>query len=327
MSKNLIKKFLLIFIPIIIILIFFLIFRHTNSKDNNNNELIIALYEEEEFQNEGIIEDAPLTIVLDEVSIEDLDDENTAEVEQNQELGQENINTPPYYIKVNYLANTVTIYTKDENNQYTIPYKAMICSTGTYTPTSGIYAIPQKIGWCKLEGDVYGQYSTQIKGNILFHSVPYLEKNNSTLEYWEYDKLGTSASAGCIRLTVSDAKWIYSNCKVGTKVEFYADSNPGPLGKPSAQKISNNVQCRGWDPTDSDPNNPWHTYSPEDVQPEIEEPIQPEIEENIIQNNIVNNTISNTIQNNNIIINNTVSINNDVTNSTEENIISSNIVY
>ena len=54
--------------------------------------------------------------------------------------------------------------------------------------------------------------ATQITGNILFHSVPYTEKyNNASLEYWEYDKLGTSASLGCIRLTVKNAKWIYDN--------------------------------------------------------------------------------------------------------------------
>lgn len=34
-----------------------------------------------------------------------------------------------YYIKVNYGANVVTIYTKDEEGNYTVPVKAMVCST------------------------------------------------------------------------------------------------------------------------------------------------------------------------------------------------------
>lgn len=68
---------------------------------------------------------------------------------------------------------------------------------------------------------------------------------------------GTSASAGCIRLTVQDAKWIYDNCKSGTTVEFYSSNEPGPLGKPESAKIEEYEELRDWDPTDSDENNPW----------------------------------------------------------------------
>ena len=63
---------------------------------------------------------------------------------------------------------------------------------------------------------------------------------------------------GCIRLCVRDAKWIYDNAKTGSTVEFYSDSsNPGPLGKPKSQKISDNKENRNWDPTDPDKHNPW----------------------------------------------------------------------
>ena len=114
--------------------------------------------------------------------------------------------------------------------------------------------------WRGLQGDVYGQYASQIVGNILFHSVPYTKQDKSALEWWEYDKLGTKASLGCIRLTVQDAKWIYENCQAGTQVEFYYSSDPGPLGKPTAKKISGYEELRNWDPTDPDPNNPWKNY-------------------------------------------------------------------
>lgn len=175
-------------------------------------------------------------------------------------------NKTPYYIKVNYGAQVVTIYQKDNEGNYTVPVKAMVCSTGIATPKSGVYSIPARWEWLRLQGYVWGHYSTQITGNILFHSVPYLRKGDSaSLEYWEYDKLGTYASAGCIRLTVKDAKWIYNNCAKGTKVEFYSDSNPGPLGKPTAKKISSYPDyLRNWDPTDTNGNNPWLTYKPED---------------------------------------------------------------
>ena len=78
-----------------------------------------------------------------------------------------------------------------------------------------------------------------------------------TLEYWEYDKLGTAASAGCVRLTVADAKWIYDNCASGCYVEFCTTLN---VSKPSAAKISSNEACRNYDPTDPVANNPWRNY-------------------------------------------------------------------
>jgi lipoprotein-anchoring transpeptidase ErfK/SrfK len=174
---------------------------------------------------------------------------------------REEVVASQYYIKVNYEANVVTIYSEDENGNYTIPYKAMTCSTGTATPTSGTYKIDYKYRWLGLLGGVYGQYCTRIVGNILFHSVPYLTNgNNGSLEYWEYDKLGTTASAGCVRLTVADAKWIYDNCGSGTYVEFYADENSGPLGKPETKKISEYEEYRNWDPTDLNEDNPWANF-------------------------------------------------------------------
>ena len=77
--------------------------------------------------------------------------------------------TKKYYIKVNYGAQVVNIYTKDENGDYTVPVKAMVCSTGTHTPTSGTYTIGYRWEWLRMIGDVFGHYVTQINGNILFH--------------------------------------------------------------------------------------------------------------------------------------------------------------
>ena len=185
----------------------------------------------------------------------------TTEQLEKEKVDKKEINNSkaPYYIVVNYSSNVVTIYRKDENNEYTIPVKAMICSTGVATPRSGVYKLTARYRWQPLFGNVYGQYAVKIVGNILFHSVPYLKPDNSTLEYWEYDKLGTSASAGCVRLTVADALWIYSNCGSGTQVEFTANS-ANPLGKPSARKISGYEAVRGFDPTDPAANNPWKTF-------------------------------------------------------------------
>ncbi len=159
----------------------------------------------------------------------------------------------PYEIHVNKQMNCITVYAMDTQGQYTIPLKAMVCSTGAATPL-GVYKTPAKYIWKVLKGNVWGQYSTRISGAILFHSVPYSTNSKSALISKYYNKLGTTASAGCVRLTTADAKWIYDNCPLGTTVIIYNDSNPGPLGKPSAIKVPANNK---WDPTDPDPANPW----------------------------------------------------------------------
>ena len=172
----------------------------------------------------------------------------------------EQVFTGPFYIKVNLECNTVTVYSIGEDGGQT-PCKAMVCSTGKATPKSGVYDITWqgKWEWLALFGDVFGHYCTQITGNILFHSVPYMEMgNSSSLEYWQFDQLGTACSMGCIRLQVIDAKWIFDHKEDITAVEFYSDSDPGPLGKPVPPNIGSNLECRNWDPTDPDPENPWN---------------------------------------------------------------------
>ena len=73
----------------------------------------------------------------------------------------------PYFLAVNRDANTVTVYTADENGQYTKPYMAMVCSGGTDTPT-GYWNTPVNYDWRLLSGPCYGQYATRINGPYLF---------------------------------------------------------------------------------------------------------------------------------------------------------------
>lgn len=164
----------------------------------------------------------------------------------------------PYYIKINKQQNCITIYEKDDDGKYTVPVKAMTCSTGSQTPI-GTFDTKIKYRWKLLMGDVWGQYSTRITGGVLFHSVWYYAKDPSTLSWKQFNKLGTSASHGCVRITVQDAKWIYDNCPVGTTVQIYNSKNPGPLGKPETIKLSAGT---GWDPTDLNEKNPFLNKKP-----------------------------------------------------------------
>lgn len=161
----------------------------------------------------------------------------------------------PYQIKLNRLENCVTVYGMDQEGSYSIPVKAMICSTGKATPV-GSFSISERYEWKKLNGNVWGQYATRIKGHILFHSVPFQQKEKDSLIADYYNKLGEKASAGCIRLTTADAKWIYDNCPEKTNVVIYEEEGiPGPLGKPDAMKVPDDCV---WDPTDPDPKNPYN---------------------------------------------------------------------
>ncbi len=166
-------------------------------------------------------------------------------------------NGKPYYLVVNKSTNTVTVYQADSTGEYCIPVKSMVCSCGDDTP-SGTYNTSDQYRWRYLVGDVYGQYATRITGHILFHSVPYLRQSEDSLQYEEYNKLGSTASHGCIRLAVADSLWIYQNCPSGTKVTLTSRPSMGdPLGKPAAQTISPDSPNRGWDPTDPAAGNPW----------------------------------------------------------------------
>lgn len=176
-------------------------------------------------------------------------------------------NGQPYYIMVNRAQNTVTVYGLDSSGYYTIPVKAMVCSVGRegHATPSGTFTIGGRWTWLHMVDGSYGQYATQISGNILFHSVCYTRRDPSTLMTFEYNALGERASLGCVRLQTADAKWIYDNCARGTKVTVYDGNDPGPLGKPSrtVDYITESMD-NGWDPTDPREDNPWLASPPPD---------------------------------------------------------------
>ncbi len=169
----------------------------------------------------------------------------------------------PYAIKVNRAMNTVTVYTLDENGQYTVPYKAMVCSTarpGHSTPLGEYRLEAYRSEWRLMFDGTYGQYATCFYGNFLFHSICYADDFHDAMVLDSYNKLGEPASMGCVRLQTADAKWIFDNCGAGTPVTVYDDpDSPGPLGKP--EPVFDEIPAylhNGWDPSDPAPGNPWH---------------------------------------------------------------------
>lgn len=190
---------------------------------------------------------------------------------QSSEIPAENAETdtrPDYVIYVNRTLNCVTIKQLDETGAQT-PVKSIVCSCGregSETP-EGTFQTSDYYEWRKMVDGTYGRYAVRFNRKILFHSVPYIKTSPDTLEWEEYNKLGQNASLGCVRMSVEDAKWIYDNCKPGTAVIVYSDSEAaGELGKPAAIQIDANSSCRMWDPTDTDIHNPW-TAGQEEYRP------------------------------------------------------------
>lgn len=341
-SKAIIIVSALISVSIILIAILATIFSRNSTanasaevKNNYNGIYIVNVDNTTNSENIGIQEN------VNEDELKKINEEEIKKAEEEAKKNGQEVNTKSkYFIRVNVQAQVINIYTYDKNGNYTVPVKAFVCSTGSGTPSSGTYTMAASGGskrrvWT-LYGGVYGQYVTPIVGDILFHSVPYLKKNGNdvvhdSLKYWEYDKLGTRASMGCIRLTTRDAKWIYDNVSLWTKVEFYSSSNPGPFGKPSAQKISNAPgNLKNWDPTDPASNNPWKTYKPgqDDTKNEEKNDVKNDDNKNTVENNSEKNESINNVTNSEK-ENNTINENNEVINNvenTEENNVINNII-
>lgn len=168
----------------------------------------------------------------------------------------------PYFVMVNRRAATTTVYGLDDNGHYSIPVRAMVCSTGRagFDTPPGTFTVSNRAAWMYMVDGSYGQYATRFNGAILFHSVCYNRRDPSTLMTYEYNMLGGYASRGCVRLQTADAKWVFDNIPAGTKVVVYHADSPGPLGKPDTLVTHiADAQINGWDPTDPRPENPWRS--------------------------------------------------------------------
>ncbi len=103
----------------------------------------------------------------------------------------------------------------------------MYCSTGMTNSTDtatphGTYYVQAERGetFYNAQEEEGANYYTSWSGHgsLLFHTVP-IDVNGNYIKS-EAAKLGKKggASHGCVRLTIPDAKWIYTNIKYNTKV-------------------------------------------------------------------------------------------------------------
>ena len=155
-----------------------------------------------------------------------------------------------------YLKSQITVV-YDENGDV---LKAFTCSTGkASTPTrTGTYKIRAKYRWRLMIGNCYTQYASSISSSYLLHSIPYNRRNPGTMSNACYDKLGSPASSGCVRLCFRDSKWVYDNCPIGTVVKIVDEKEPDGVDcEPILPRIDDETH-RGWDPTDESWDNPYN---------------------------------------------------------------------
>jgi lipoprotein-anchoring transpeptidase ErfK/SrfK len=137
--------------------------------------------------------------------------------------------TKPYQIIVDKETQILTVLSKDDLGNYTVVERQMVCSTakqGRTTPT-GTFRISTRRRWLNSpKAHSREQYALRINGKIWIHSTCFTKYDSNTLERDSYEGLGTPASAGCVRLCVADAKWIFDNCPSGTVVKVMKSGGP-----------------------------------------------------------------------------------------------------
>ncbi|PIU28811.1 MAG: hypothetical protein COT09_03820 [Candidatus Hydromicrobium americanum] len=121
-----------------------------------------------------------------------------------------------FRIKVDLTKQKVFVYYKDNL------IKEMICSGGAeqFPTPLGEFKTSQKIEYSWIDRFNMGAYYwIRFYKKYLFHSVPFDENKEMIME--EYEKLGSPASHGCIRLKLDEAKWLYEKLPSGVKVIIY----------------------------------------------------------------------------------------------------------
>ncbi len=157
--------------------------------------------------------------------------------------------TGDYILKLNKEMKTLTVYTKDGDNGYIIPYKVFLTTVGDDTPL-GTFNTYEKYRWKFMHDNIYCQYSARFYKGFLMHSLIYLDEPDSYhFDAGSYNEHGKRRSEGCVRLTAEDAAWLYNNCSLGTQITIYEDYwVMGPLDRPAIAWAIPEDQT--YDPTD-----------------------------------------------------------------------------
>lgn len=176
--------------------------------------------EEDNAEDDPVEQSSEEGIIIEEEEENSLDqtDENSAPADD-QDMGIDFSRSEDFKIEVDLSRQRVLVYYRDKL------IREMICSGGTeekQTPL-GRFVTYEKIKYSWVERFNMGAfYWTRFNGDYLFHSVPF-DKDGNIIEE-EHEKLGNPASHGCIRMELDDARWLYENIPLGTRVIIYQEN-------------------------------------------------------------------------------------------------------
>ena len=129
-----------------------------------------------------------------------------------------------YRIEVDLSNQITTVYRRSDD----AVVRQMICSTGKDNTTPrGSFRLQASLdsdrqAWYFIgKYQCFVKYPTRIRGSILFHSLPYAERDMASVDMAALKQLGSVASHGCVRLRWEDAKWIAENCPDGTSTRIF----------------------------------------------------------------------------------------------------------
>lgn len=139
--------------------------------------------------------------------------------------GDAGVYAMPNYIGVDLTNQVVTVYRTADN----AVLRQMLCSSGAHNTTPiGTFYMPfpdrkkDRKEWTYYYNfRCYVQYPSRIRGDILFHSLPYRRRSHEYIQQEALSTFGYPTSHGCIRLRWQDARFISDNCPQGTKVVIY----------------------------------------------------------------------------------------------------------
>ncbi len=168
----------------------------------------------------------------------------------------------PYYIEVDVTNQCVNIFIKDEaTGAYNILLNRFVCSGGTSTkPTKkGNFFIKSDAEQKKATGqnvkytryyfknyDSYAYYITRYSNEYMFHSFTFEANSAGTIlpKRNSYYNMGNTGSAGCLRMLMNHAKWIYDNIDAGT---YCVVNSKRPTDKALRTVLKKYVPTLGYD--------------------------------------------------------------------------------
>ncbi len=135
----------------------------------------------------------------------------------------------PYFLYYEKGSHTLTIYTKDSEGYYTVPFRT-ICTACGSTPDKtpvGIHKLGSKVRWKDFGTYCKAQYGINYAPGVFLHGPCYeFERESSILSHY-YNTIGENSTGGCLRMQTGNIYWIYTNCESGTKLEIVNGSPRG----------------------------------------------------------------------------------------------------